>query len=144
MPPQKQKGEIIRWSINAACVEFGFDRKTLTKRLAQAGIESEEGTGGTYTTRQICSAAFGDSQAARTRLANEQADKIAIENEVSRRELIPVKDAVEVAQRFCAAIRQRILSSAIPEAEKNIILKEIQRLADADLSETPTDDEEAA
>ncbi len=120
----------IAWTLHRAAQEFGLHRATLKKRLLVAGIEYDEA--GTYTTAQICAAIYGDAQAARTRLANEQADKVALENAEARKILIPVSDAIKLAERFCSAIRSKIVSSSMPETEKRKILNEIKRLEEID------------
>lgn len=102
----------------------------------------QPGGDGLYSTRQICAAVFGEYESERTRLAKEQADKVALENAESRRELIKVEDALEITRRFCAAIRAKFLASSLPDDEKNAILREITRLAEADLAELPADEED--
>lgn len=128
----------MQWTLTRAANEFGCSRETLKKRLLANGIELAE----TYTTREICSAIYGDYDSEKTRLAKEQADKIALANAESRRELIRVEDAAEITQRFCYAIRQKFLATALSDEEKNAVLKEIERLELADLTEAPADDAE--
>jgi phage terminase Nu1 subunit (DNA packaging protein) len=130
----------VEWTLFRAAQEFGLHRDTLKKRLlAVAAAPSEAGF---YSTQQICAAVYGDYQSEKTRLAKEQADKTALDNAERRRELIRVEDALEIVQRFCYAVRQKFLATKLSEEEKNAVLKEIQRLADCDVSELPEADEE--
>lgn len=129
----------IAWTLFRAAQEFGLHRDTLKKRFIAAGIATAED--GTFSTSQICAAIYGDYQAEKTKLAKEQAEKVAIDNEERRGELIRVEDALEIAQRFCHAIRQRLLASSLVDGEKNDILKDIRRLETADFTEKPDGDE---
>lgn len=128
----------LLWSLHRAAQEFGLHRNTLKKRLLVAGLDYDDN--GAYTTSQICAAVFGDAQSARTRLANEQADKIALENAESRKILIPVSDALSIVERYCGAIRSKIMASDMSEAGKKKVLAEIQRLADVDFRDEKADD----
>lgn len=128
----------VRWSVNHAANEFDIDRRTLTKRLMSMGHQPDRKD--TYSTRQIADAVFGDIDKVKLRLANEQADKLAIENEVSRGTLISVDDAAALNRRIAAAIKQKILGAGIPEADQNRILGEIQRLATVDFTKAGDED----
>lgn len=135
-----KRREAIRWSLRDAECEFPVEKETLAKRLLRLG--ENPGEDGLFSTAQICAAVFGDLQGEKTRLAKEQADKFALENAERRKILIRVDDATEIAQRFCHNIRQIFLRTSLPDEEKNAVLKEIQRLADADFTEEQTEDEE--
>lgn len=128
----------VRWSIAQAADEFGVSRHKITSGLALVNAKAEDGT---YSTAQICAAVFGDYQSEKTRLAKEQADKVAIDNAERRKELIRVDDALEIAQRFCHAIRQRFIATSLPDDEKNAVLMEIKRLESCDFTERPDDAE---
>jgi phage terminase Nu1 subunit (DNA packaging protein) len=130
----------IDWTLFRAAQEFGLHRDTLKKRLLAVGASPNDAGG--FSTQQICAAVYGDYQGEKTRLAKEQADKTALDNAERRRELIRVEDALEIVQRFCYAVRQKFLATKLSDEEKNSVLKEIQRLADCDVSEAPESDEE--
>ena len=55
----------IAWSVNRAAIEFGCDRTTLRKRLADAGQQPDRK--GQFSTRQVCAALFGDAHAVKVR-----------------------------------------------------------------------------
>ena len=132
--------QAIEWTLFRAAQEFGLHRDTLKKRLLGAGLSPDEDR--VYSTRQICTAIYGDSHSEKTRLSKEQADKTALDNAERRKELIRVDDALEIVQRFCYAIRQKVVAANLSDEEKNRILKEIQRLAECDVTEAPSSGEE--
>jgi transposase-like protein len=87
----------MQWSIDAAATEFGIDRRTLRKRLQQAGVST--GRGITYSTAQILDAMRTatdgeqlDGEAAMARLNEEKADEVAMRNASARMELIHAED----------------------------------------------------
>jgi phage terminase Nu1 subunit (DNA packaging protein) len=79
-----------RWSLEKASSEFGTDRKTITKRIRQNGIQPAED--GTFSTKQICAAIFGDIHGERLRKTRAEADKIEMDNERERGLVIDVGD----------------------------------------------------
>ena len=125
--------ELIEWTITRAAREFGLSPPTLAAKLAATHQKADEH--GHYTTGQITAAIFGDLHAAQTREANERADKIALENRVARGELIQVEDAIVLTQRFCFAARQVIVTSALPDADKNCVLLNLRQLAQIDFTD---------
>lgn len=127
--------ESVRWTVSRGEAEFGIGRDTLSKRLHTLG--EQPGDDGRYSTRQICSAVFGDTAAEKARLAREQADRVAMDNAERRRELIAVADAQRIAGRYVFAARQRILALALSDEEKNAILAELRRLAEEDFTRLP-------
>lgn len=120
----------IQWTIMAAQKEFGANRETITTRLSQEGEKPDED--GCYTTGQIVKALFNDMRAEKIGLTRAQRLEKEIKNRTTLGELIDVRDVVEWVGRFTYAARQRIILSPIPDAEKNKILDDLQRLAKAD------------
>ena len=55
----------LTWTISRAALEFGLERQTLRRRLADT--QQTPDAKGRFTTRQICRAAFGDLHAERLR-----------------------------------------------------------------------------
>jgi phage terminase Nu1 subunit (DNA packaging protein) len=117
---------------------FGVDRLTLKKRLDAAGHNPNEE--GLYTVLQAHLAISGDIESEKLRLTKEQADKVALENCVSRREYIPVQEAVSIVSRFAYSIRQKIMMLGITAEEKRTFLDEIEAMKKADYSQIPEDD----
>src|SRR5690349_14379102 len=83
----------LRWTIERAASEFQIDRKTLTKRIR--GSDILPGDDGKFSTEQICAAVFGDYRREQLRELRERADGTALENEVTRKERIPIEDVTE-------------------------------------------------
>ena len=104
----------MKWTLNRASEEFGVSRETLRKRLNALEIERK----GTYSTKEICRAVFGDIDSEKLRLCREQADKIALENEQNRKTLVPVKDLIPLLGKFLSAARARVDSDPKLEREE--------------------------
>ena len=116
-----QKKAALRWDVPMIAREFGMDTRTVGKRLSAAEL-----TGDHFTTKQIFAAIYGDMDAERLRLTKEQADKLALENQQSRGELINIFDLGENLGKFLSAARQRIMSNTkLDDDEKDKILKEL-------------------
>ena len=130
---------LIKWSITRACAEFGTTYQTLVKRLNERAEQAD--VNDKYTTRQICSALYGDIQEERLRKTKEEADQLGLENAKKRGLLIPVADAAELNRRVAFAIRQKIVASSLPPDRVNAILLDIQRLAEVDFTKEGAVDE---
>src|SRR5438477_12663170 len=104
----------VRWSVERAASEFQLDRKTLTKRIRAGDINP--GTDGKFSTEQICAAVFGDYRREQLREIRERANKLELENQVTRMERIPVEDVLQVNNECDLAIRGIILASKLPQA----------------------------
>jgi hypothetical protein len=83
----------IRWTIEHAATEFGPDRRTLAKRLADESIEP--GADGRYSTRDICTAIF-TSNSPRDAKDRQHAELLKVQTENARRERIPIVLALAV------------------------------------------------
>lgn len=103
----KRSAKPISWSVNAAALEFGVDRSTLRRRLTDA--QATPDAKGEYSTRQICSAAFGDLHA--EKLATHTAQRRLAELEVKRQErvVLPVKDVERAWSFLLQGVRTRWL-----------------------------------
>ena len=76
----------IRWTVEIAAREFGLNPRTLTKRLTASSVTA--GADGRYSTAQMVSVVFGDKSAEELRETTERADKLALANAKTRRDLI--------------------------------------------------------
>ena len=83
----------LRWNLAMAEREFNVAKDTLRRRLGDS--HEEPGPDGRYTTKQLTSALFGDLYGAKLRTQNEQAEKLRIENEISRAEVLSRSEAFE-------------------------------------------------
>lgn len=129
---------MLRWSLQMAAEEFGVARQTVKNHVVALGLSADEAT---YSTKQIVSALFGDKQQEQARLAKEQADRIAMDNQERRRNLIPVEDALMLARKFTfAAIAKLRGVETLSIEEKNAVIAEFRRLADADFTALPDAD----
>src|SRR5882724_9272588 len=85
-----RKTKLIRWTLNAAAIEFGCSVKTLAGQIKEYGILC--GDDDKWSTSQICQAIFDSSYEQRTRLVREQADFKARENALGRGEVVNVDE----------------------------------------------------
>jgi phage terminase Nu1 subunit (DNA packaging protein) len=117
----------MRWNKELAASEFGINPRTLTDRIRKYGILA--GKDKKFSTRDICSAVFGDIDAEKLREVKERADKLALENAEHRGELVDVKRLAEAMNRPLSAMRSRIASAVelLPE-EREELGRDIQKL----------------
>jgi hypothetical protein len=120
----------LRFSIEAACVEFCINRKTLVRRLAETNtVPSAEDE--CYSTQQILIAiSGGDLRSERLKLIRSQREHMDLVNAEHRRELSPKNEVYEMMSGTFHAMRGHILGSGIPEEMKRSLL---QSLADIDV-----------
>ena len=70
-----------------------------------------------------------DLVAERARLAKEQADRIAMENDVTRGSVVPIEDAIRITTEMLAKVRSRILAipaEAAPSASRCKSVAEVE------------------
>lgn len=127
MATKRQSGQAsraIRWTIRQASVEFGKDRTHLTKRLRQVG--EQPGQDGTYSTRQIVSAVFGDIDSKKLEIASEQAEKLKMENLLTKNGLLDKEYVRAMLTDAVTTIRQKIMNvREIPDDVKQDVLADL-------------------
>jgi phage terminase Nu1 subunit (DNA packaging protein) len=82
--------------------------------------------------------------AERTRLTREQADKLAMENAVSRRELVSVVEMAAFINRVFTAMKGRIMAANFEPEDKDQILRELGNLLELANPDGKADTEPAA
>lgn len=109
------------WSVNALATELRMDRRTVAKRLADAGVQPSGRRAGSpvYALRDAIAAALElpapdgaglSLEAERARLSKEQADHQALKNAQLRGELLE-RDEVETTwARMVLAAKERLRS----------------------------------
>ena len=131
----------IRLGLNQAAAEFGIDRRTLEKGLADVGATPD--AKGKYTIRECHLACFGDIDAQKLRLVKEQADAQAIKNATARRELLPSVDVRAHMEAVLVAIRSGILASGQSKEEKADLINNLKRLGESvSVKSQPEDSEQ--
>lgn len=144
MPRKKSKKmpralKPLRWTIDLASAEFGYDRKTLAKRITAASIVP--GTDGKFSTSEICRAVFSDGEAARTALAISQRENFDLKNAKLAEKLADKDLFQKISDGVIIELRQLIADAPIPEDVKESILKNIQKInIDDFVKENPTVD----
>ena len=131
------------WTVDAASKEFAVAPQTLQKRL-RAMPDLEVKPGGRFTTVQICAAIFGDLDGEQLRETRERADKLALANAKTRRDLIEVPvvesawaDIVLAARSKFTGLPSKLQSRlGLTEAQTKEIEKQIDE-ALGELSKAP-------
>jgi phage terminase Nu1 subunit (DNA packaging protein) len=133
----------IQWTIDRAASEFGLSPITLKKRL-RALDDAEITPGGKFSTQQICAAIFGDLDGEQLRETRERADKLALANAKTRRDLIELPvvesawaDIVLAARSKFTGLPSKLQSRlGLTEAQTKEIEKQIDE-ALGELSKAP-------
>jgi hypothetical protein len=120
------KLERIRWSVEQAAAEFGRDYKAVKKNLI--ALDIHPGDDGKFSTPDIARAVFGDIDAERLRKTKEEADRIALENEKLRGELVEVAMVKQLGETIFVGLRQKILASSMTDQEKDELLTDMSSL----------------
>ncbi len=129
---QRSQADSIRWSIGMAAREFGLAHKTVAQRVTSTGTVPDED--GLFSTAKIHAAIFGDFEAERLRKIKEEADKLALENDKTRGQLVETEAVYKHFEGIFVGFRARILSSGLADIEKDEILNDLRRLKSRDLS----------
>lgn len=96
----------MRWEVGIAAKEWGVHRQTLSARLKRENLLP--GKDGCFSTAQIDEAINGDLEGERLRELRERADKLALENAQTRRDLISLAELAPVINRAIVAIKAEI------------------------------------
>lgn len=120
----------LRWSLNLASQESGVHREQLERRRRQLGIDPRED--GLYSTRDVLAMLFGDKEAELIGKLAAERKKVELDNARTEGEVIPTASALKIAGSFLVPARQKILSSSMPDAEKDDVLSDLVRLGDVD------------
>lgn len=119
--------KVVRWKLAQACIEWGISHPVLSKRLHHLGIDV--GDDGCFSTKQICTAVYGDKQAEQARLVREQADKAEIGNKLARHELCYIDRVANLFVGKCTAIRQMIQANPnLEQKDKDDLCNELAEL----------------
>jgi hypothetical protein len=116
----------LRWSIERAGIEFGLASQTLRKSLAKSSAAPDANR--LFSTRQIVDALYGALHQEKVRTQKELADRYALENEITRAEVLRRSEVERVCAAVADAIVARVMSSGLSRHEKEDILKDIASL----------------
>lgn len=124
----------LSWTMEWAAAEWGINPRTLTARLKQSGITGTAARGPSghdrriYSTKQICTAVFGDLELERIRKTKEEADQLAMANELERRRLVPAEDILKRLLNCATRMRIAVESSALDEEKQGELLNTLADL----------------
>jgi phage terminase Nu1 subunit (DNA packaging protein) len=107
-----------------AAREFDVAKDTLRRRLGEC--HQEPGADGCYSTKQLTLGLYGDLYGAKLRVQNEQAEKLRIENEISRGELLNRRELARCFAQIAEAMSARIMScTELPRLAREDILRDL-------------------
>lgn len=118
--------ERLRWTIQQASEEFNRDHKAIKRNLLSLDIHA--GDDGKFSTADMARAVFGDIDAERLRKTKEEADRIALENEKLRGNLVEVSMVKQLGETIFVGLRQKILASSMDDQEKDELLTDMSSL----------------
>jgi hypothetical protein len=111
------QNEPLKWNLRKAAVEFGTTVDTLTKSLRQ--VSAEPDADGLYTTGQLIQARYGELYQERLRVQRETADRIALENKITRAEVLDRAELMKVFSAVADEMTYRIQTSGLTREEKS-------------------------
>jgi hypothetical protein len=110
----------IRWTLSLAAREFHIARESLRRKLGD--IHQQPGADGCYSTKQITSALYGDLYRARLEVQREQAQKLHLENSITRCSLLDRTALEEGFSALADGMRCCVENSGLSrEAQKNFL-----------------------
>lgn len=143
MANPKRRGSLERITTSEAVALTGFGWRTIIKRAADAGLEGDKRPTGTYwKAAELLAAVYEmpagklDATQERARRDKESADKLAMENERTRGELVAVEDVERVWTDIAAAIRAVLLALPVRIAQVALgagSMREIENAARAEI-----------
>lgn len=116
----------MKWTPESAQIEFGPDAKTITKRIKTGNIVPA--ADGTYSTKQICAAIYGDMDGARLRKELALASQEERRDRQEARELIEAAQVQQVWAGYLVHVRQVIRHSELSELRKREILGQLREI----------------
>jgi hypothetical protein len=115
--------EPLKWNLRKAAVELGTTVDTLKKSLNQ--ISAEPDGDGLYTTGQLVRARFGELYQEKLRVQRETADRIAMENEITRGETLNRAELAKGFGALAAAMVARIATSGLSREAQEDLQREL-------------------
>jgi hypothetical protein len=114
----------LRWRVERAGVEFGCSSNTLRKSLAKNSAAADQD--GLFTTQQIIAALYGALHQEKLRTQRQIADRITLENQITRGELLNRAALSKAFAQIADAISSRIMwCSELPRVAREDILREL-------------------
>jgi hypothetical protein len=118
--------EPLKWNLRKAAVEFGTTVDTLKKSLNQISAEPDENA--LYTTKQLIRARYGELYQERLRVQRETADRIALENQITRAEVLDRSELMRSLTLIADAMVSRIAASELSKDAQSDLLRELSSI----------------
>jgi hypothetical protein len=106
--------------------EFSIAKTSLAARLKEAGENPDEN--GLFSTRQLTQTLYGSLFAERLRLIREEADKVAIANQVARGELLNRTELMQAMSAVAASIVAIIETSELSREAQDDLRRNLSTL----------------
>ena len=113
----------LRWSVGRASAEFNVAQQTLERRLRDA--QAFPDAGGCYSTKQLTEAIYGSLFRERLRRVSEEADKVAIANQVARGELLNRSELMQAMTAVAEAMVGVIENSGLSREDQDQIRRNL-------------------
>jgi hypothetical protein len=117
----------LRWNLIRASHEWGYTDDTLKKWLVQAKISPGEDS--CYSTQELTTAIYGSKHLETIRKIREEADKIALDNAITRGEVLYREPLEKGASALTNALTVIVLSSSMTRQEQDDFLLTISGLS---------------
>jgi hypothetical protein len=116
----------LRWSVAAAGREFDYAQATLERKLRDA--QELPDAGGAYSTKAITRAIYGSLFAERLRRITEEADRVALANQVARGQLLERRELESAMVGVAEAIVSVIGNSGLSRQDQEQIQKNLSSI----------------
>jgi hypothetical protein len=116
----------LRWSVARAGAEFDIAQQTLERKLRDAQLFPD--SGGCYSTKQLTQGIFGSLFRERLRRITEEADKVAIANQVARGELLNRHELEQAMAQVADAMVSVIRNSGLSRFDQEQIQKNLSSI----------------
>jgi hypothetical protein len=117
------QNEPLKWNLRKAAVEFGTTVDTLKKSLNQ--VSAEPDADGLYTSGQLIQARYGELYQEKLRVHRETADRIALENAITRGETLSRSELMKGFAALADAMVHRIMVSGLSKDAQSDLLKDL-------------------
>jgi hypothetical protein len=113
----------LRWSVERAGIEFGVSSNTLRKSLGKNSATPDQD--GLFSTAQIVTALYGALHQEKLRTQRQVADRITLENEITRAEVLNPTELMRVLAMISDAKSSRIMAADVPRSVKDDLLTDL-------------------
>jgi hypothetical protein len=137
---KRPSAQPVRWTVGRAAAEFGVDRKTLDRRIVDAGVKPST-EDDCYSTAQIIAAVFGDLDAEKLRKMRAEADLAEMERDERARSLLAAEVVSAVWLDALTGLRAVVMAADVPKTTRAQLLKQLRDIPLNGYEKTPAPDD---